>query len=56
MCLCLQITFSKLNASPVEDVFVSHVQMDFPEFKSLKASLKGTAIPVNVKIYSENVL
>ncbi|XP_031427425.1 phosphoinositide 3-kinase regulatory subunit 6 isoform X2 [Clupea harengus] len=38
----IKITFSKLNASPVEDVFVSHVQMDFPEFKSLKASLKGS--------------
>ncbi|XP_063073331.1 phosphoinositide 3-kinase regulatory subunit 6 [Engraulis encrasicolus] len=38
----IKITFSKLNAAPVEDVFVSHVQMDFPEFKSLRASMKGS--------------
>ncbi|KAG5279886.1 hypothetical protein AALO_G00082620 [Alosa alosa] len=38
----IKITFSKLDASHVEDVFVSHVQMDFPEFKSLKASVKGS--------------
>ncbi|XP_076121418.1 phosphoinositide 3-kinase regulatory subunit 6 isoform X4 [Alosa pseudoharengus] len=38
----IKITFSKLDASHVEDVFVSHVQMDFPEFKSLRASVKGS--------------
>ncbi|KAL2101058.1 hypothetical protein ACEWY4_002819 [Coilia grayii] len=38
----IKITFSKLSTSPVEDVFVSHVQMDFPEFKSLRASMKGS--------------
>lgn len=50
-CLSLKITFSKLDASHVDDVFVSHVQMDFPEFKSFRASVKGTAFPVKVKIY-----
>ncbi|KAG9350477.1 hypothetical protein JZ751_026840 [Albula glossodonta] len=38
------ISFSNLTKDPVEDVFVSHLDIDFPEFRLLTATLKEASI------------
>ncbi|KAM3864735.1 phosphoinositide 3-kinase regulatory subunit 6 [Diretmus argenteus] len=38
----VKISFSILD--PVEDVFIAHLQMEFPEFKQISASLRGNLV------------
>ncbi|KAI1896797.1 hypothetical protein AGOR_G00098510 [Albula goreensis] len=40
----VKISFSNLTKDPVEDVFVSHLDIDFPEFRLLTATLKEASI------------
>ncbi|XP_045073136.1 phosphoinositide 3-kinase regulatory subunit 6-like [Coregonus clupeaformis] len=40
----VKISFSNLTKDPVEDVFLSHLELDFPEFKQSPATLKAMTI------------
>lgn len=37
----LQITFNSMTKEPVEDVFLTHLEMEFPEFRQISASIRG---------------
>ncbi|KAM6940492.1 phosphoinositide 3-kinase regulatory subunit 6 [Xenentodon cancila] len=36
----VKITFASVEKDPVEDVFLTHLEMEFPEFKKISASIK----------------
>ncbi|XP_029951064.1 phosphoinositide 3-kinase regulatory subunit 6 [Salarias fasciatus] len=36
----VKITFTHMTKEPVEDVFLTHLEMDFPEFRQISASVK----------------
>ncbi|XP_031687189.1 phosphoinositide 3-kinase regulatory subunit 6 isoform X1 [Oncorhynchus kisutch] len=40
----VKICFPNLTKDPVEDVFLSHLELDFPEFKQSPTTLKATTI------------
>ncbi|XP_035262915.1 phosphoinositide 3-kinase regulatory subunit 6 isoform X2 [Anguilla anguilla] len=40
----VKMSFSSLTKEPVEDVFVSHLEVDFPEFKLLPAAVKDASV------------
>ncbi|XP_071778647.2 phosphoinositide 3-kinase regulatory subunit 6 isoform X1 [Centroberyx gerrardi] len=36
----VKITFSSMNKEPAEEVFLTHLEMEFPEFKQISASIR----------------
>ncbi|KAG5278998.1 hypothetical protein AALO_G00105010 [Alosa alosa] len=40
----IKISFSNLTKEPVEEVFLSHLELDFPDFKALQASMKDMSM------------
>ncbi|XP_018617677.1 phosphoinositide 3-kinase regulatory subunit 6 isoform X2 [Scleropages formosus] len=40
----VKISFSDLSKDPAEDVFVSHLELDFPEFKQFAPTLKDASV------------
>ncbi|KAJ8363460.1 hypothetical protein SKAU_G00122910 [Synaphobranchus kaupii] len=40
----VKMSFSNLTREPVEDVFVAHLEVDFPEFQLLAATLKDKSV------------
>lgn len=35
------MTFTSMKKDPVEDVFLTHLEMEFPEFRQISASIRG---------------
>ncbi|KAG7491623.1 hypothetical protein MATL_G00005610 [Megalops atlanticus] len=40
----VKLSFSNLTKDPVDEVFVSHLEMDFPEFRLLTATMKDASV------------
>ncbi|XP_062403907.1 phosphoinositide 3-kinase regulatory subunit 6 [Sardina pilchardus] len=40
----IKMSFSNLTREPVEEVFLSHLELDFPDFKALQASMKDMSM------------
>uniref|UniRef100_A0A3B4WHG4 Phosphoinositide-3-kinase regulatory subunit 6 n=1 Tax=Seriola lalandi dorsalis TaxID=1841481 RepID=A0A3B4WHG4_SERLL len=37
----VKLTFTSMTKDPVEDVFLTHLEMEFPEFRQISASVRG---------------